>query len=39
MQESQGQAPLARPQSIHLEGASSRTSPCAGEGPAMRLPW
>lgn len=38
VQESQGQAPLSRTQSIHLEGASARTSPCAGEGSAMRLP-
>lgn len=39
VQESQGQAPLARTQPIHLESPSSRTSPCAGEGSAMRLPW
>lgn len=38
VQESQGQAPLARPQSIHLESPSARTCPCAGEGSAMRLP-
>lgn len=37
VQESQGQAPLARPQSIHLESPQARTGPCAGEGPAMCL--
>lgn len=37
VQESQGQAPLARPQSIHLESPQARTGPCAGEGPAVCL--
>lgn len=37
MQESQGQAPDTRPQSIHVESASPRTRPRAGKGPAVRL--